>query len=126
MIKIINAMKLKIISVCLLFISILISCKKEPLSVAGNSDVLLLSNVIIDNQSCDEYLYNDANLISEEKSKYDYTLHNWLQNFVYNMRLCWWVFLFAGLTAFRVAFLTVSWQSWRGETRNPVKGLRYE
>lgn len=73
-------MKLKIISVCLLFISILISCKKEPLSVAGNSDVLLLSNVIIDNQSCDEYLYNDANLISEEKSKYDYTLHHYNGN----------------------------------------------
>jgi hypothetical protein len=70
-------MKLKMISICLIFVIIFISCKKEPLLVVGNSEVLLLSKVLTDNQPSNEYLYNDLNLIIEEKSKFDFTSYHY-------------------------------------------------
>jgi putative ABC transport system permease protein len=32
----------------------------------------------------------------------------------------------AGIIVFIIALLTISWQSWRAATRNPVEALRYE
>jgi putative ABC transport system permease protein len=55
-----------------------------------------------------------------------YAMHLWLQNFAYKTELSWWIFALAGLLALAVAMLTVSWQSWRAATRNPVEALRYE
>ncbi|MBN2274918.1 MAG: ABC transporter permease [Bacteroidales bacterium] len=55
-----------------------------------------------------------------------YAMHKWLQSFAYKTGLSWWVFLSAGMMAMAVALLTVSWQSWRAATRNPVEALRYE
>jgi putative ABC transport system permease protein len=55
-----------------------------------------------------------------------YAMHKWLQNFAYKTELSWWVFALAGLVAVAVAVLTVSWQSWKAATRNPVESLRYE
>jgi putative ABC transport system permease protein len=50
----------------------------------------------------------------------------WLENFAYKTSLSWWIFALAGLLALGIALLTVSWQSWRAATRNPVEALRYE
>jgi putative ABC transport system permease protein len=55
-----------------------------------------------------------------------YVLHKWLSNFAYKTTLSWWVFVLSGLAALSIAVLTVSWQSWRATTRNPVEALRYE
>jgi len=55
-----------------------------------------------------------------------YAMSNWMQNFAYKTELNWWVFLAAGIIALLIASLTVSWQSWRAATRNPVEALRYE
>jgi putative ABC transport system permease protein len=55
-----------------------------------------------------------------------YLMHRWLQNFMYKTTLSWWVFLLAGLTAFIIALLTISWQTWRAATRDPLGALRYE
>ena len=55
-----------------------------------------------------------------------YAMYQWLQNFAYKTELSWWVFALAGIVAVAVAVLTVSWQSWRAATRNPVESLRYE
>ncbi len=55
-----------------------------------------------------------------------YTMHRWLENFAYKTSLSWWIFALAGLLALGIALLTVSWQSWRAATRNPVEALRYE
>jgi putative ABC transport system permease protein len=55
-----------------------------------------------------------------------YVLHKWLQNFAYKTTLSWWIFAAAGTVAVVIALLTVSWQSWRAATRNPVEALRYE
>ncbi|MEZ5104571.1 MAG: FtsX-like permease family protein [Draconibacterium sp.] len=55
-----------------------------------------------------------------------YGMHKWLENFAYKTTLSWWIFALAGLLALGIALLTVSWQSWRAATRNPVEALRYE
>jgi putative ABC transport system permease protein len=55
-----------------------------------------------------------------------YAMNKWLENFAYKTNLSWWIFALAGLLALGIALLTVSWQSWRAATRNPVEVLRYE
>ncbi|MDQ1769975.1 FtsX-like permease family protein [Labilibaculum sp. A4] len=55
-----------------------------------------------------------------------YAMHKWLENFAYKTELSWWIFALAGLIALGIALLTVSFQSWRAATRNPVESLRYE
>ncbi|MBV5349419.1 ABC transporter permease [bacterium] len=55
-----------------------------------------------------------------------YAMHKWLESFAYKTELSWWIFALAGLLALGIALLTVSWQSWKAATRNPVEALRYE
>jgi putative ABC transport system permease protein len=55
-----------------------------------------------------------------------YSMNKWLQSFAYRTALSWWIFALAGILAFGIALLTVSWQSWWAATRNPVEALRYE
>ena len=55
-----------------------------------------------------------------------YAMHLWLENFAYKTNLSWWIFALSGVLALGIAFLTVSWQSWKAATRNPVEALRYE
>lgn len=55
-----------------------------------------------------------------------YTMYKWLENFAYKTSLSWSIFALAGALALVIALLTVSWQSWRAATRNPVEALRYE
>jgi putative ABC transport system permease protein len=55
-----------------------------------------------------------------------YAMYKWLENFAYKTELSWWIFALAGLLALGIALITVSWQSWRSATRNPVEALRYE
>jgi hypothetical protein len=76
-------MKLKIISFCLLFITIFFSCKKEDLSDGLNSgnkpdaSVPLLSQVLIDNQPTYEYLYNDSSQLIAENSKFNFNMSHY-------------------------------------------------
>lgn len=55
-----------------------------------------------------------------------YAMNKWLENFAYKTTLSWWIFALSGVLALGIALLTVSWQSWRAATRNPVEALRYE
>ena len=55
-----------------------------------------------------------------------YAMTKWLESFSYKTCLSWWIFALAGLLALGIALLTVSWQSWKVATRNPVEALRYE
>ncbi len=55
-----------------------------------------------------------------------YVMHKWLENFAYKTSLSWWIFVVAGILVMAIALLTVSWQSWRAATRNPVEALRCE
>jgi len=55
-----------------------------------------------------------------------YAMSKWLEHFAYKTNLSWWIFVLAGLLSLGIALLTVSWQSWRAATINPVEALRYE
>ncbi|HET6556326.1 MAG TPA: FtsX-like permease family protein, partial [Prolixibacteraceae bacterium] len=55
-----------------------------------------------------------------------YVMQQWLNSFAYKTNLSWWIFAVAGLLALIIAMITVSWQSWKAATRNPVEALRYE
>ncbi|MBN1987285.1 MAG: hypothetical protein JW761_13325, partial [Prolixibacteraceae bacterium] len=55
-----------------------------------------------------------------------FAMNKWLENFAYKTNLSWWIFALAGLLALGIALLTVSFQSWKAATRNPVESLRYE
>lgn len=51
---------------------------------------------------------------------------SWLDSFAYKTELSWWIFCLAGIIALAIALLTVSLQTWRAATKNPVDALRHE
>ena len=55
-----------------------------------------------------------------------YVMTQWLQNFAYKVNLGLFTFLVAGASALFIALLTVSFQTIRAATANPVDSLRYE
>ncbi len=55
-----------------------------------------------------------------------YFMNNWLENFAYKTDITLWVFIFSGIIALIIALLTVSSQTIKAATANPVKSLRYE
>ncbi len=55
-----------------------------------------------------------------------YVMVKWLENFAYKTELSWWIFALSGVLVLGIALITVSWQSWKAATRNPVEALRYE
>ncbi len=55
-----------------------------------------------------------------------FVMHGWLMNFAYKTELSWWIFVLTGTTGLTIALLTVSWQSWKAATRNPLEYLRFE
>jgi putative ABC transport system permease protein len=50
----------------------------------------------------------------------------WLGNFAFHIKIQWWVFVVAVCFELTVALLTVTLQTWRVATRNPVEALRYQ
>jgi len=55
-----------------------------------------------------------------------YAMSKWLENFAYKTTLNCWIFALSGMLTLGIALLTVSWQSWKAATKNPVESLRYE
>jgi ABC-type antimicrobial peptide transport system permease subunit len=55
-----------------------------------------------------------------------YIMNNWLQHYTYRISIEWWMFGIAGLLAVLIAIATVSIQSFRAASMNPVKALRTE
>lgn len=55
-----------------------------------------------------------------------FVMNRWLEEFAYHIEPTVWIFILAGLAAFGVALLTVSYQSIKAALSNPVKSLRYE
>jgi putative ABC transport system permease protein len=53
-------------------------------------------------------------------------MNKWLENFAYKTTLSWWIFALAGVLVMGIALLTVTFQSWKVATKNPVESLRYE
>ena len=55
-----------------------------------------------------------------------YAVYKWLESFAFKTDISWWIFVMAGVIVSAIALLTISWQSWRAATKNPVEALRYE
>jgi putative ABC transport system permease protein len=55
-----------------------------------------------------------------------YAMNQWLQNFAFRTNPNVWTFVFSGLIALGIAFLTVSYQAIKAASANPVDSLRYE
>jgi putative ABC transport system permease protein len=55
-----------------------------------------------------------------------YVMHRWLENYVYKTNINIYDISLSGVIILIVSLLTVSFQSWRAATRNPVEALRYE
>jgi hypothetical protein len=68
---------MKKIVLIFVFSLIFFSCEKDKQLIVENNDISLISKVLIGGESYNEYSYNDANLITEEKSKFTYTKHTY-------------------------------------------------
>ncbi|MBS1600759.1 MAG: ABC transporter permease [Bacteroidetes bacterium] len=55
-----------------------------------------------------------------------WAMKSWLKNFSYRVNISWWIFLVAGMIAAGIAFITISFQTIKAATANPVKSLRME
>ncbi|MDH5384187.1 MAG: FtsX-like permease family protein, partial [Candidatus Aminicenantes bacterium] len=55
-----------------------------------------------------------------------YVMTQWLQNFAYKINLDFFTFLVAGALALFIGLISVSFQTIRAATANPVDSLRYE
>ena len=55
-----------------------------------------------------------------------YLISKWLESFAYKTEIGWSTYAFAGLIMLTTVVLTVTLQSWKAATRNPVEALRYE
>ncbi len=53
-------------------------------------------------------------------------MQKWLQNFSYRIEMGMWIFVLAGVIAFAIALLTISFQAIKAALADPVKSLRYE
>ena len=55
-----------------------------------------------------------------------WAMNSWLNDFPYRVNLSLWIFGIAVIVALLIAFITVSFQSVKAATANPVKSLRTE
>ena len=55
-----------------------------------------------------------------------WAMNNWLEDFEYRITINWWIFVLAALASLLIALITVSFQSIKAATANPVKNLRSE
>jgi putative ABC transport system permease protein len=55
-----------------------------------------------------------------------YVVNRWLEGFAYKTPIHWWVFILGGLIVFLISLATVSWQSYRAASVNPVEAIKSE
>jgi putative ABC transport system permease protein len=53
-------------------------------------------------------------------------VRRWLENFAYQTPVHWWVFVASGLLVFLITVFTVSWQSYRAASINPIEAIKSE
>jgi len=67
----------KLTLILLLFLGFFASCKKEKLLIIEDPGIPLLEKVMYSPEFYNVYTWNASYLISEEKSKFFYTRHNY-------------------------------------------------
>jgi putative ABC transport system permease protein len=55
-----------------------------------------------------------------------YVMNEWQQDFTYKVEVSWWLYVIAGISAVVIALITISFQSIKAASVNPVKALRSE
>jgi len=55
-----------------------------------------------------------------------YIMNHWLQDFAVRTNISWWIYALSGLAAIAISLLTITWQTYRAASKNPVNALRYE
>lgn len=55
-----------------------------------------------------------------------WAMNKWLEDFAFRTAISWWVFVLSGVMMLLIALLTLSLQTFRSATVNPVKSLRTE
>jgi putative ABC transport system permease protein len=55
-----------------------------------------------------------------------YVVGRWLENFAYKTPIYWWVFIAGGLIVFLITVFTVSWQSYKAASVNPIEAIKSE
>ncbi|GAB5523607.1 MAG: ABC transporter permease [Roseivirga sp.] len=55
-----------------------------------------------------------------------FMMQSWLENFAYQIKMEVWYFLMAGILLALIAFITMSFKSFKAARGNPVDALRYE
>jgi putative ABC transport system permease protein len=51
-------------------------------------------------------------------------VNRWLENFAYKTEMHWWIFISGGILVLVIVLLTVSYQSYKAATANPVEGIK--
>jgi len=55
-----------------------------------------------------------------------YAMDFYLSEYAFHINMPWWVFVTVAVMTFAIAICTVSYQSWRSATQNPIESLKYE
>ena len=53
-------------------------------------------------------------------------MHSWLQNYEYRIQISWWIFVLSAFVSVIISLITVSFQSIKAATANPVKSIKTE
>jgi putative ABC transport system permease protein len=53
-------------------------------------------------------------------------MSKWLQGYAYRVEISWWIFILAGMITILIAVFTISFQSIKAATANPIKSLQTE
>lgn len=55
-----------------------------------------------------------------------WAMNKWLQNFAYRIKIDWLIFVMAGISSILIALITISFQSIKAATMNPVRSIKTE
>ena len=53
-------------------------------------------------------------------------MKNWLDNYAYRIELDFWIFIIGGIISLLIALFTISYQSVKAATANPIDSIKYE
>lgn len=55
-----------------------------------------------------------------------YVMSKWLENYAYQTKISWWIFVLAGFISYITAMIAIGYQSYKASSANPVETLRDE
>lgn len=55
-----------------------------------------------------------------------WAMNSWLNDFSYRIQISWWIFLLTLIVSLVIGVFTVSWQSFRAASADPVNAIKYE